>query len=41
MRIDDLQAKQANSFAKWGIIIAVTVGVVQVITLVVLHFIKL
>ncbi len=39
-RIDDLQTKQSNSLTKWGIIIAVTVGVVQVITAVVLHFIK-
>ena len=38
-RIDDLQAKQSNSLAKWGIIIAVTVGVVQVITSIVLRYI--
>ena len=38
-RIDDLQTKQSNSLTKWGIIIAVTVGVVQVITSIVLRFI--
>ena len=38
-RIDDLQAKQSNSLAKWGIIIAVTVGIVQVITSIVLRYI--
>ena len=38
-RIDDLQTKQSNSLAKWGIIIAVTVGVVQVITSIVLRYI--
>ena len=29
-RIDDLKQSQSNGFAKWGIITAVTVGVVQV-----------
>ncbi|MBR0034342.1 MAG: hypothetical protein IJP54_01585 [Synergistaceae bacterium] len=38
-RIDDLQTKQSNSLAKWGIIIAVGVCVVQVITSIVLQFI--
>ena len=31
-RIDDLMSKQSNNLAKWGIIIAVVVCVVQVIT---------
>ena len=39
MRIDDLKSQQSNTLAKWGIIIAVGVCVVQVITSVVLHFI--
>lgn len=39
MRIDNLQAKQSNTLAKWGIIIAVGVCVVQIITSIVLRFI--
>ena len=31
-RIDDLMSKQSNNLAKWGIIIAVVVCVVQIIT---------
>lgn len=38
-RIDDLQAKQSSFLAKLWIIIAVTVGVVQVLTSIVLRFI--
>ena len=38
-RIDDLQTKQSKSLTKWGIIIAVIVGVVQVITSIVLRYI--
>ena len=39
MRIDDLKSQQSNTLTRWGIIIAVGVCVVQVITSVVLHFI--
>ena len=30
-RIDDIKTSQANGFARWGIIVALVVGVVQVL----------
>ena len=39
MRIDDLKSQQSNTLTRWGIIIAVGVCVVQVITSIVLQFI--
>ena len=39
MRLDDIKSQQSNTLARWGIIIAVGVCVVQVITSVVLQFI--
>ncbi len=40
MRIDDLKNTQANNMAKWGIIFATGICVVQIIASVILHFWK-
>ena len=40
MRIDDLKNAQANNLAKWGIIFAVGICVVQIATSLILHFWK-
>ncbi len=40
MRIDDLKSAQSNNIAKWGIIIAVGICAVQIISSVILHFWK-
>ncbi|MBQ7560348.1 MAG: hypothetical protein IJS99_00750 [Synergistaceae bacterium] len=39
-RIDDIRDSQAYGAAKWGIIVAFFVGIVQVATSVILHFWK-
>ena len=40
IRIDDLKSAQSNNIAKWGIIIAVGICAVQIISSVILHFWK-
>ena len=40
MRIDDLKNAQANNLAKWGIIFAVGICIVQIATSLILHFWK-